>query len=251
MYKDYNMTQLTLPMETSVLIPTNDISRHVNDIVETIPETEFDEFRHHRGATSYHPKMMLKVVLYVYTQSVFSGRKIEKLLNDSIRMMWLSQNQKPSYKTINRFRVNPKVDALLESLFIQFHSQCLKQNLIDDQAIFIDGTKVEANANRYTFVWKKSIQNHESRMNENSKALYHELVINKIIPEIKKDHDNDLTKEEIDLIGSHLDKEIEDLNQHIDNEKCTKIRKQIRLKRTKIKKYKKQINDYSQRKHKY
>ena len=56
-------------------------------------------------------------------------------------------------------------------------------------------------------------------MNENSKALYHELVINKIIPEIKKYHDNNLTKEEIDLIGSHLDKEIEDLNQHIDNEK--------------------------------
>ena len=83
MHKDYNMTQLTLPLETSVLIPTN-------DIVETIPETEFDEFRHHRGATSYHPKMMLKVVLYAYTQSVFSGRKIEKLLNDNIRMMWLS-----------------------------------------------------------------------------------------------------------------------------------------------------------------
>ena len=58
--------------------------------------------------------------------------------------MWLSQNQKPSYKTINRFRVNPKVDALLESLFIQFHSQCLKQHLIDGQTIFIDGTKVEA-----------------------------------------------------------------------------------------------------------
>lgn len=251
MYKNYNMTQLTLPMETSVLIPTNDISRHVNDIVETIPDNEFDEFRHHRGATSYHPKMMLKVILYAYTQSVFSGRKIEKMLNDSIRMMWLSQNQKPSYKTINRFRVNPKVDALLESLFIQFYSQCVKQNLIDDKAIFIDGTKIEANANRYTFVWKKSIQNHESKMNEDSKALYHELVTNKIIPEIKEDHDNELTKEEIDLIGSHLDKEIEDLNQHINNEKCTKTRKQIRLKRTKIKKYKKQINDYFERKYRY
>ena len=94
--------------------------------------------------------------------------------------------------------------------------------------------KIEANANRYTFVWKKSIQNHESKMNEDSKALYHELVTNKIIPEIKEDHDNELTKE-IDLIGSHLDKEIEDLNQHINNEKCTKTRKQIRLKRTKIK----------------
>ncbi|MGW9861810.1 LPS O-antigen subunit length determinant protein (WzzB/FepE family) [Staphylococcus epidermidis] len=72
-------------------------------------------------------------------------------------------------------------------------------------------------------------------MNEDSKALYHELMTNNIIPEIKTDHDNDLTKKEIDLIGSHLDKEIEDLNQHIDNEKCTKIRKQIRLKRTKLK----------------
>ena len=68
MYKDYNVTQLTLPMKTSFFIPANDISRHVNDIVETIPETEFDEFRHHRGATSYHPKMMLKVVLYAYIQ---------------------------------------------------------------------------------------------------------------------------------------------------------------------------------------
>ena len=46
MYKDYNMTQLTLPKENSVIIPTNNISRHVNDIVETILETEF---RHHRG----------------------------------------------------------------------------------------------------------------------------------------------------------------------------------------------------------
>ena len=44
------------------------------------------------------------------------------MINDSIRMMWLSQNQKHFYKTINRFRVNPKVDALLESLFIQFVS---------------------------------------------------------------------------------------------------------------------------------
>ncbi|AKC76593.1 transposase [Staphylococcus haemolyticus] len=60
------MAQITLPMETSVLIPTN-------DIVETIPDNEFDVSRHHRGATSYYPKMMLKVILYAYTQSVFSG----------------------------------------------------------------------------------------------------------------------------------------------------------------------------------
>ncbi|MDT3797005.1 IS1182-like element ISSau3 family transposase, partial [Staphylococcus aureus] len=231
--------------------PQNDISRYVNEIVETIPDSEFDEFRHHRGATSYHPKMMLKIILYAYTQSVFSGRRIEKLLHDSIRMMWLAQDQTPSYKTINRFRVNPNTDALIESLFIQFHSQCLKQNIIDNNSIFIDGTKVEANANRYTFVWKKSIQNHESKLNENSKALYRDLVEEKIIPEIKEDGDSDLTIEEIDLIGSHLDKEIEDLNHSIENEDCAQIRKQTRKKRTEIKKFKNKFDDYSERKSKY
>ncbi|WP_248499339.1 transposase, partial [Staphylococcus aureus] len=164
---------------------------------------------------------------YAYTQSVFSGRRIEKLLHDSIRMMWLAQDQTPSYKTINRFRVNPNTDALIESLFIQFHSQCLKQNIIDNNSIFIDGTKVEANANRYTFVWKKSIQNHESKLN------------------------SDLTIEEIDLIGSHLDKEIEDLNHSIENEDCAQIRKQTRKKRTEIKKFKNKFDDYSERKSKY
>ena len=63
MYEDDNMTQLTLPMETSILIPTNDISRYVNEIVETIPDNEFNEFKHHRGATSYPPKMITSCIL--------------------------------------------------------------------------------------------------------------------------------------------------------------------------------------------
>ena len=71
-------------------------------------------------------------------------------------------------------------------------------------------------------LYGKSIQNHESKMNEDSKALYHELVTKKSYRKLKEDHDNELTKEEIDLIGSHLDKEIEDLNQHINNENVLK-----------------------------
>ncbi|CAC5594584.1 transposase for IS1272 [Staphylococcus aureus] len=77
MYKNYNMTQLTLPIETSVRIPQNDISRYVNEIVETIPDSEFDEFRHHRGATSYHPKMMLKIILLLF--SIYTILRIEWL----------------------------------------------------------------------------------------------------------------------------------------------------------------------------
>ncbi|HCZ4329100.1 TPA: IS5/IS1182 family transposase, partial [Staphylococcus aureus] len=76
---------------------------------------------------------------------------------------------------------------------------------------------------------------------------YRDLVEEKIIPEIKEDGDSDLTIEEIDLIGSHLDKEIEDLNHSIENEDCAQIRKQTRKKRTEIKKFKKKFDDYSER----
>lgn len=93
----------------------------------------------------------------------------------------LSKKQTPSYKTINRFRVNPKTDALLTSLFIQFHSQCLEKSLIEDKSILIDGTKAEANGDRYTFVWKRSIQNYEIKMNKISNFLYNKLVKEKVI----------------------------------------------------------------------
>ncbi len=95
---------------------------------------------------------------------------------------------------------------------------------------------------------EEKYSNHESKLNENSKALYRDLVEEKIIPEIKEDGYSDLTIEEIDLIGSHLDKEIEDLNHSIQNEDCTQIRKQTRKKRTEIKKFKKKFDDYSKEK---
>ena len=63
MYEDDNMTQLTLPMETSILILINNISRYLNEIVETIPDNEFDEFKHYRGTTSYSPKMITSCIL--------------------------------------------------------------------------------------------------------------------------------------------------------------------------------------------
>ncbi|EVD61004.1 hypothetical protein T738_00954, partial [Staphylococcus aureus AMMC6070] len=75
---------------------------------------------------------------------------------------------------------------------------------------------------------------HESKLNENSKTLYRDLVEEKIIPEIKEDGDSDLTIEEIDLIGSHLDKEIEGLNHSIENEDSTQIRKQTRKKELRL-----------------
>ena len=88
-----------------------------------------------------------------------SGRKIEALLKDSLRMMWLAQGYEPSYRTINRFRVQPEMKELIRQCFVQFRCQLVQEELIDQEAIFIDGTKIEANANKFTFVWKNPSRN--------------------------------------------------------------------------------------------
>ncbi|MBF0841644.1 transposase [Staphylococcus lentus] len=94
---------------------------------------------------------MFKIILYSYTQSVFSNRITEHFLKNRLRMMWLPQNQTPSYRTINRFLINPIMDKLLQTLFINFRFQLVEQNINDEESIFIDGTKIETNANKYTF----------------------------------------------------------------------------------------------------
>src|SRR5699024_5123005 len=115
-----------------------------------------------------HPHMMMKIILCAYTQSVFSGRKIEALLSDSVRMMWLAQGYEPSYRTINRFRIHPEVKELLRQCFVEFCCKLVQEKQIDEEAIFIDGTKIEANANKFTFVWRKSIERYSAQLVEKS-----------------------------------------------------------------------------------
>ncbi len=99
---------------------------------------------------------MLKIILCSYTQSIFSGRRIESFLKDSKRMDWLSQGQTPSYRTINRFRNNPIMDKLLQLLYVNFRTQLVEGNLIDENSIYIDGTKIEASANKYHLFREKT-----------------------------------------------------------------------------------------------
>ena len=78
-----------------------------------------------------------------------------------------------------------------------FRCQLVEEKLIDQEAIFIDGTKIEANANKFTFVWKKSIEKYHQNLIEKSNQLYDELLENEIIPEIKRESDEELSVEEL------------------------------------------------------
>src|SRR4051794_32828913 len=101
-------------------------------------------------------------------------------------MKWLAQGYEPSYRTINRFRVQPDVKGLIRQCFVQFRCQLVEEKLIDQEAIFIDGTKIEANANKFTFVRKKSIEKYNTNLVEKSNQLYNELLEKQIIPEITR-----------------------------------------------------------------
>ena len=90
MFKHYTMNQVVLPLDLEIKLDHRDIAYAVHDLVESIPEEAFDSFVRQTGCPAYHPRMMMKIILCAYTQSVFSGRKIEALLKDSLRMMWLA-----------------------------------------------------------------------------------------------------------------------------------------------------------------
>ena len=250
MYKNYNTKQVTLSLDLDIYLEENDIAFAIDELVESIPEDTFSAFDHKMGTSSYHPKMLLKLILCGYTQSIFSGRKIEAMSKDSIRAMWLTQNQFPNFRTINRFRVNPLVQPILQECFVQFRTQLVSQQLIDEEAIFIDGTKLEANANKYTFVWKKSTQRFEESLREKSKNYYKQLVKEQIIPSICSE-DEDLDTEKLYQIIDKLEEKVTKLSHDIENSSDIQARKKLRSERKEPKKALKTFSDFIYRKQKY
>ena len=251
MFKNYNMNQLVLPLDLEVTLQNNDIVFSIHHLVESIPQEALEPFLRNTGCPAYHPRMMLKIILCAYTQSVFSGRKIEALLTDSIRMMWLAQGYEPSYRTINRFRVHPEVKELIRQCFVQFRCQLVSEKLIDQEAIFIDGTKIEANANKFTFVWKKSIEKYHQGLIEKSNQLYNELFEKEIIPEMERESDEQLSLEELTQIVQKVDDVISEYDKKIEVSSDTAERKSLRSERKFQKQARKQLIDQIVRKQKY
>lgn len=251
MFKYYTMNQLVLPLNLETKLQENDIAYWINDFVESIPDNAFEKFLRQTGRPAYHPRMMVKIILCAYTQSVFSGRKIEAMVKDSIRIMWLAQGYEPSYRTINRFRSHPAVEGLLRECFVQFRCRLVEEKLINEDAVFIDGTKIEANANRFTFVWRKSTQRYAANLIEKSNAMYDELLEHKIIPEIQREDLEALSVRELEEIVDKLDEKIEEHDKKIEASKTGTERKQLRSELKKPKQYRKQFKDFIIRKHKY
>ena len=123
--------------------------------------------------TKVHPVNMFAVIIYAYSQGKYSTRDIEFLCKDSQRTKFLLNSPNtPTYSTISRFL--SKASNIIYELFCQFVEKLLKLSEITTETIYIDGTKIEAYANKYSFVWKKSTLKYKERLEENILQLIDE-----------------------------------------------------------------------------
>ncbi|MCM0724123.1 transposase, partial [Streptococcus iniae] len=176
MYKEYNTNQLSLELNLAYDIPMNHEVRLISLFVDSIPNHILLEETSHTGRPAFHPAMLLKMTLFAYARQVFSGRKIVQMNEEVIPMKWLSQDTYVSYKTINNFRSSKHANNLIKTAFIYFTLLMRENGMIEDDALFIDGTKLEADANLYSFTWKRAVDKYEEALNGKISELYDQLV---------------------------------------------------------------------------
>ena len=163
-FKPYDPNQLSLlPPSLNELIADNHVVRVVSSVIDQLQiDTILKKYKK-LGASAFHPKMMLKIIVYGYLSNIYSSRKIEQAVQCNIHFMWLAGMQRPDHNTINRFR-NDKLKGVLKEVFAQVVILMAEQGLMDIKTVYVDGTKLEANANKYTFVWGKSVKRHKARI---------------------------------------------------------------------------------------
>ena len=123
--------------------------------------------------TKVHPVNMFAVIIYAYSRGIYSTWDIEYLCKDSQRAQYLLNSSNiPDYSAIARFL--SKANNIIYELFCQFVEKLLKLSEITTETIYIDGTKIEAYANKYSFVWKKSTLKYKERLEENILQLIEE-----------------------------------------------------------------------------
>jgi len=112
------------------------------------------------GRRGYNPIMIFAVIIYANLRGVKAIDRIVELCERDVCFMWLTKGEKPQRDVFYDFINNKLTEEVLDDLHYQFIRKLKKDGLISLEALFIDGTKIEANANRYTFVWRGSINYH-------------------------------------------------------------------------------------------
>jgi transposase len=163
-FKTYTPGQLQLlPPSWDEKIDKAHPVRVVNNVIDQLDLTALYNSYEGGGSSAYHPKMLLKGIVFGYINNIYSRRKIEDVIKSNIHFIWLCADNEPDHNTINRFR-GVKVAPVLKGIFKQIVLLLAQEGLVSLKDQYVDGTKIEANANRYTFVWGKAIKTNKEKM---------------------------------------------------------------------------------------
>jgi transposase len=206
-FKDYNQNQtILLPYSFDDLIPEKHPVRVIDQVVDSLNIQPLIKAYSKEGNPGYHPKMLLKVMLYGYMTNIYSSRKIELALRENINFMWLSSMTIVDHNTINRFRSDKLKDSFKE-IFKQVVLMLANEGLITLKNIYTDGTKIEAQAGRYTFVWGNSIKTNKSKMLTQLEELwkYAQSIDNDDEPNPEPNQFKEISKEVIQKTVAQID----------------------------------------------
>jgi transposase len=146
------------------LVPAGHPVGIVKQVVDEVAVKPINRKYKGGGASSFHPRLMLKLLVYGYLTNTYSSRKLEEQAQLNVHFMWLLGMKKPDHNTINRFR-SEKLSGVLKQIFSQIVQLLAAEGIVSlKEAVFTDGTKIESVANKYTFVWGKSIKNSKEKI---------------------------------------------------------------------------------------
>ena len=170
-FKEITSQQSVLfPSNISDKIEANHPVRIINQIVDQLNIDAILIGYKGGGTSSYHPRMMIKILFYSYFCNVYSSRKIARLLHENIYFMWLSGNNTPNFRTINDFR-SKRLKHKIQGLFSELVLLMADLGYVSLDVQYVDGTKIEAFPNKYSFVWKKSVEKYKSNLDQKIRSV--------------------------------------------------------------------------------
>ena len=161
---------------------------------------------------------------------------------ENLAMQYLTGQLVVSYRTINRFRVAEGMEELIRNLFIDLNLRLKMEELVTLDCLFIDGTKIEANANKYSFVWKKATEKFSAKLQEQIQVYFQEEITPLIHQAIELDTQEPISSEQLLAFAQVLEEELEKLNQNIE-ETPVKGKDERKIQRRKLKKVLRKVKD--------
>ena len=171
-FKGDHQRQLSaFPLDLETMIDADDPVRLINTVIDKVDISDLLRMYKPGGTSSYHPRILLKAIVYAYINNIYSTRKIEQVLSHHIHYMWLTGLSRPDHNTIHRFR-SQRLQAYIKPIFTRIVLLLHEAGLLDIEDLYTDGTRIEASASRFSFVWKKSLQTNRDKISKKLDELW-------------------------------------------------------------------------------